>query len=623
MSDTIYNMNKYLIHIGICGFGNQLLGFKEACIIAKYTNRTIIAPIFIPHGTIRSKCKNFYEFDEIFDFDYFANKVPCIKVHDLDITKNAINNIYNIRSNTEQELTQKYLNYQREYYGINFNANKKHISKQYILCNSDLDSIKNIEDNVLVLCGTFNNVILNKCYKNGCLNKLCSINECFINDYNYITNSLIFSKNIDTMSNNIIKKLLNNEKYAVFHLRTTDLTHNKNFITCYGHEEEVVYSNIVEYLKCNEINTKFIVIAPPDAYKIHDMKIFNSNKVFFNVTKEIGDLFYSSIVELDIALKCDKLICSSTNTPEIKKIHTRSSFTMHIKDIRKNDTVIIDDLNKKLFIYRITSRGLFSELNNLLIAIQYCQNNNYDIKIELDDRDGLNGKLYFQYGFDKYFKIDNIETYDKHYSYKTIHICGGFGKHTKDITLENFLKIRRLHLSFNNVVDLCKKLQYTDYILNKIKKNIEKINLPDEYVFFHIRRGDKLRNEAKKIDFEEFFKKHIDSRSSYIKNIFIASDDYSVIEEAEKYLIINNMLNYKLYHNTSNKSKGHNTHYNVIYKLYFDEDYFINLMTDIEIGKRSKIAYCTYTSNIGRYLAVSRGELKNIISLDIENWFSG
>lgn len=29
------SQKKYLIHIGICGFGNQLLGFKEACLIAK------------------------------------------------------------------------------------------------------------------------------------------------------------------------------------------------------------------------------------------------------------------------------------------------------------------------------------------------------------------------------------------------------------------------------------------------------------------------------------------------------------------------------------------------------------------------------------------------------------
>jgi len=341
-------MTKYLIHIGICGFGNQLLGFKEACIIAKHTCRTIILPIFIPHGTIRHKCKKFYKFDEIFDVDYFSSKVKCAKIEDIDISENTINNIYNIRSTNEQELLLNYFENQKEYYKIKNDINFKNISKQYIKSYNDLDNIKNIEDNILVICGTFNNVILNNCYKNGCLNKSCTLNECFIDDYNYITNSLIFNNNINNISNNIIKKLFNDEKYAVFHLRTTDIPSNKDFLTCYGYEENIIYNNIVEYLDSCNINTKFIVIAPPNAYKIKDMNIFNSDKVFFNITQDIDDLFYASIVELDIALKCDKLICSTTNTPEEKKTHTRSSFTMHIKDIRKNDTILITDLEKKL-----------------------------------------------------------------------------------------------------------------------------------------------------------------------------------------------------------------------------------------------------------------------------------
>ena len=63
----MYMGKKYIVHIGICGFGNQLLGFKELSIIAKYTNRTMIAPIFIPHGTIRNQCKAYYDlFDLVF-----------------------------------------------------------------------------------------------------------------------------------------------------------------------------------------------------------------------------------------------------------------------------------------------------------------------------------------------------------------------------------------------------------------------------------------------------------------------------------------------------------------------------------------------------------------------------
>lgn len=55
-------MEKYLLFIGICGFGNQLLGFKEALIIAEKLKRKIILPVFIPHGTIRNDCKSYYKF---------------------------------------------------------------------------------------------------------------------------------------------------------------------------------------------------------------------------------------------------------------------------------------------------------------------------------------------------------------------------------------------------------------------------------------------------------------------------------------------------------------------------------------------------------------------------------
>ena len=68
-------MTKYIIHIGICGFGNQLLGFKEACIIAKYTNRTIISPIFLPHGSIRNQCEEYYKFEDIFDYNLFKQSI--------------------------------------------------------------------------------------------------------------------------------------------------------------------------------------------------------------------------------------------------------------------------------------------------------------------------------------------------------------------------------------------------------------------------------------------------------------------------------------------------------------------------------------------------------------------
>ena len=113
-------MPKYLIHMGICGFGNQMLGFKEACIIAKHTNRIIVEPIFIPHGTIRNECKDYYKFSDIFDMDCFFSVMKCVNIQEISHIK--INNVYNIRCLREKNLTDSYYNSQKNYYNIPSNV---------------------------------------------------------------------------------------------------------------------------------------------------------------------------------------------------------------------------------------------------------------------------------------------------------------------------------------------------------------------------------------------------------------------------------------------------------------------------------------------------------------------
>lgn len=612
---------KYLLYTGICGFGNQLLGFKEACIIAKYTNRKVVAPIFIPHGTIRKHCNPYYEFKDIFDYDYFSNNIDIVTID--DINNIDIKNVYNVRCDNDKTLVDNYYSLSNKYYKISDNVNIKNINLGYI---KDISCIKDkldFDDEVLVLSGLFNNVILSDCLKNGCLNNNCSFNNVFYEDYIFFSKNLIFNKNIQDHSTNILDKLYSNkEKFCVFHLRTTDLPKNKTFNESYGYNEKLIYSSIQTYLFNNNINTKFIVIAPPDAYNIKDMNIFNNNNnVNFNIANKIEDLFIRSLVELQIGLVCDTLIFSNTNTPEIKKKHTRSSFCMHIKDIRiDKENINVTDILDKLFIYRITSRGLFSEINILLLAIDYCKKNNYYLKVEIDTREGLNGKLYFQYGFDKYFDISTIETYDINKNYKNIIVSGGFGKSSEDITRLNFLSLRRHHTTYNEMKLITNHIKLSKYIGEKINIKISSFNLPSEYVFFHIRRGDKLKHESKLYKFSDYLKFHLQNEKvNHIKDIFIASDDFNVINESLLYIKDNNM-DFKIFHNCSPNIKGHNTHYNNVKKLYFDEDYFVNLMSDIEVSKFAQHIYCTFTSNLGRFTALYN---ENITSLDIKTWYSG
>lgn len=276
-------------------------------------------------------------------------------------------------------------------------------------------------------------------------------------------------------------------------------------------------------------------------------------------------------------------------------------------------------MSKILFIHRITSRGLFSEINNLLLAIYYCEKNDYDLKIELDERDGLDGRLYFQYGFENYFNVES--NYDESKVYTETFISGGFGKNKDDPTRLQFLKLRRTHIGFQTAIRIRKKLTLSSYIMDQITTQLSALKLPDNYVFMHIRRGDKLKREANFIGFDDFIKKHIELNKS-IKNIFIASDDYNTVLEANKYLQ-DNKLDYKVYNIIDTNNNGHDTHYRLIYKKYFTENEFINFMLEVEIARLSNHVYCTYTSNVGRYIAVLREDLNQITSLDEEKWVSG
>ena len=625
-------MPKYLIHMGICGFGNQMLGFKEACIIAKHTNRIIVEPIFIPHGTIRNECKDYYKFSDIFDMDCFYSVMKCVNVQQISHIK--INNVYNIRGKNEKNLTDSYYNLQKDYYNLS-NVTFNKINKQYIKSYDDFDELKNIDDDVLVLLGTFNNIILSNCYKNGCLNEKCTLNKCFIEDYNNIVQCINFNTNIETIANNNLKFIntdINN--LCVFHMRVLDLCKNKSFEYSYNnYNEKAVYNSICSYLKQigkESLIENIFLIAPPQYETINNLQIFNTDLVRrIDDNKFTHDKFILSLVELFISEKAKILITSPTNTPNVVKQHTRSSFTLQTKNMRDLSKKYIHDINisniyntvmnKTLFIYRITGRGLLSEINILIVAIYYCNKNNFDLKIELDERSGLDGRLYFQYGFEKYFNLNS--KYNKNNNYTKTIICGGFGKSHDDPTRLEFLKVRRTHIDFHTAVKFRKLLTLTPYILDLIKKQIVNLKLPESYVFMHIRRGDKLKREAKFIGFDKFITKHIQVNKS-IKNIFIASDDYNTIIESNKYLT-DNKLDYKIYHNINTNNKGHNTHYRLINKQYFTENEFVNFMLELEIARLSNHVYCTYTSNVGRYIALLLEDLTKITSLDKETWFSG
>ena len=396
-------MTKYLIHIGICGFGNQLLGFKEACIIAKMTNRTIVLPYFIPHGTIRNTCKKYYGFDEIFDnnkFD-FCDYIEFEKIKN----KYDIKNIYFNRHKNEMSTCESYFNMSQDIYDFQ-NIQKQYIKKTFITSEDDFNELQEIQDDVLVLVGTFNTIKLNTCNKNGCNNKKCKINDTFKEKYNAISKSLIFNDKINQYADNVLTDLnLKKSDYCVFHMRVLDLCVNKSFEYCYNdYNEHDLYQSIKNYLyEINRIDliNKLFIMAPPDFLKIKNISIFNSDSVKrINYDKFPYDDFFSSIIELCICENSYLMITSPTNTPNEKKEHTRSSFTLHTKNLRE-----IQNKN----IYDICISDLY---NKTIIVNQYNIKQSKDKKLIsfslYNDKDIYNYGVFLNYELKKYIYIDWI-----------------------------------------------------------------------------------------------------------------------------------------------------------------------------------------------------------------------
>lgn len=335
---------KYIIHTGISGFGNQLLGFKELCILSKYLNRTIILPVFVPHGTIRNTTKPYYEFEEIFDVEHFKKFYDCIDFK--DVSNITIDKAYCIRKGGENDLAMAYFNIKKHYYNIDNKIEFNNLKTNYfsnIYDTNQLDELKSIDDEILVLIGLFDNVKISNCHKNGCLK--CGYNNIYKKDYNYVVKSLCFNNTIKTLTDTYLKsKNLYDNNYIAFHLRTPDLPGNKYFKELYNNlDEEMVYQFIINYLfETNNMDlvNKIFVAIPPDGLKIKDMTIFNSNKVIL-LNDIIYDKFILSLVETEICYRSKILINSPTNTPYLVKEHTRSSFTMQIRDLRE-----INGLNK-------------------------------------------------------------------------------------------------------------------------------------------------------------------------------------------------------------------------------------------------------------------------------------
>ena len=298
----------------------------------------------------------------------------------------------------------------------------------------------------------------------------------------------------------------------------------------------------------------------------------------------------------------------------------------------------------KKIIYSLTHRGLYSELVNLALAKVYADKYNYRLLVnsrnwnsKIDN--GLSDWFipYFEETHSILTYQEKIYNNEKPWIGKIYYNPSAFWGYWRERLYNKIYKIfnptallskesfQRMHSGdflsqysegelLNAVSNSFKKFyNYNALTQNSISEKKQYINIPDNYISIHIRRGDKIvTGEMEDINLNIY----VDAirKYSYISNnIYIATDDVTVISYISKKL---SDIDIKIYYNKENKLKGFDEK---TYNLKSDSvrrDEVLNMLFDMDMMINSSFFIGTFSSNVGCVVAMYLG-LDKCHSIDV------
>ena len=298
----------------------------------------------------------------------------------------------------------------------------------------------------------------------------------------------------------------------------------------------------------------------------------------------------------------------------------------------------------KKIIYSLTHRGLYSELVNLALAKVYADKYNYRLLVnsrnwnsKIDN--GLSDWFipYFEETHSILTYQEKIYNNEKPWIGKIYYNPSAFWGYWRERLYNKIFKFfnptallskesfQRMHSGdflsqysegelLNAVSNSFKKFyKYNALTQNSISEKKQYINIPDNYISVHIRRGDKIvTGEMEDINLNIY----VDAirKYSYISNnIYIATDDVTVISYISKKLSDTDI---KIYYNKENKLKGFDEK---TYNLKSDSvrrDEVLNMLFDMDMMINSSFFIGTFSSNVGCVVAMYLG-LDKCHSIDV------
>ncbi len=308
------------------------------------------------------------------------------------------------------------------------------------------------------------------------------------------------------------------------------------------------------------------------------------------------------------------------------------------QDSLLNRYVNLNKSFRKKLVFRIgMEAGFFSEYNNMILAMLYCLENKIQFVLY-----SVNANFAYQDGWNDYFLpfCDEVK-HDFHRQYNHRYPGAPF-THTDRLKICIWKKIYGVHFlthelwhqirdkeyfekrtfffpeldidgDVHHACEILTKMtwRYNDHTQKTIDRLTEPLALPAEYIGLHIRQGDKC-TEQELITPDVYLRKA--ESLSDLKNAFILTDDYAVIEHLEKeyptwniYTLCDTEERGYVHADFEKQSKGERC------------NAMIRLFASVKVLSHSALFVGTFSSNPGMFIGM-RMPVDRCYGLDSDRW---
>ena len=230
-----------------------------------------------------------------------------------------------------------------------------------------------------------------------------------------------------------------------------------------------------------------------------------------------------------------------------------------------------------------SSAGFFSVFFMMCKAYLYAKTNKYDFYIDHD-----NWQYTYNEGWHDYFKSLRVWTPDIKSKYSII----------KKFNHGNCDRLQQ-H-SIHSYISVIHELFALNDVIQTMAQTFIKNNIKSDYVSLYIRRGDKTNGKFKEMDewsTDEIVQNTIQRQISKTKtNLFVQTDDYSVIEDLQSMMPFTNIFTF-----TKKEERGSKNGNMLTWSSQQRKSETENLLASILVFRQGNHCWSDHRSNVGRF----------------------